>query len=408
MELRDMLHASVAEVDRLGAKVSETRMTAAHYKLQHSMLVMETEDAAKRMEVEHDMTRRELEVLQHAENIRQAQINSDGQTEYMAELKEHCHTLDNELRLLHKRLDKAKRVIVQKEEELSATLIENAQLLKRIRENREHLSRLRSPGGIYAPTTPRTPVDPYTPQQYRGTPKHITPGSNRTHHHHHHHREGDQDTFAALLLADRVLSQENANSAPPTPRMARMQHHSHSQNLSHNRNAHSISSGPPTPNRGQAPSTTSLLPSIQFSPPNEHYRNNPPMYRHDTSPQRSRERRRKSRDSTISASDGEGRDGARAYDDMTDEEVEESQASQTATNMLRRDPRESFEVIGSPAHGSPTQATEKSNLLQTKIFGPVSKAGIEKRKRAVDEGSAEKRARTAEGVGLGIGLPSRQ
>jgi len=66
-----------------------------------------------------------------------------------------------------------------------------------------------------------------------------------------------------------------------------------------------------------------------------------------------------------------------------EEEIFESSASQEASEMLRRDPRESFEVASSVGSRDVTPApTEKLNKLQTKLYGPVYKAamGTEKRK----------------------------
>jgi len=89
------------------------------------------------------------------------------------------------------------------------------------------------------------------------------------------------------------------------------------------------------------------------------------------------------------------------------EEIQESQASQSATEMLRVDPRESFEVAASRTT-TPTPNGEKNNLHQAKIFGAVSKPAAEKRKRLPDtyeKGYSAKKVRAAvEGVGLGIGL----
>jgi hypothetical protein len=134
---------------------------------------------------------------------------------------------------------------------------------------------------------------------------------------------------------------------------------------------------------------------------------------------REKQRRRVSRDSTISASDSEGSlpQEQAAHNDETDEEEEqqhddrvgESNASQMATNMLRRAP----EMPGAPTG-------KATGLLQTKLFGKVKKPGMEglpssalgKRKDSRDEGGvyghAEhagdgKRMKTAEGIGLGIG-----
>ncbi len=138
-----------------------------------------------------------------------------------------------------------------------------------------------------------------------------------------------------------------------------------------------------------------LLPSVQFAPQSEpRYRNQMEYF----SP--NKERSRKSRDSTISAEDAEE---IAAYNESAEEDIPESQASQTATEMLREDPGESMEVVGSPTE--PTLAAETSGLLQAKIFGSVTKSGVEKRKRVDDSAEFErKRMRTADGgIGLGIG-----
>ena len=51
-------------VSELLPALGEARVTAAHSKLQHSLLSIETEESAKRAEVEHEATRREVQVLQ--------------------------------------------------------------------------------------------------------------------------------------------------------------------------------------------------------------------------------------------------------------------------------------------------------------------------------------------------------
>jgi acetyl-CoA acyltransferase 1 len=389
-ELREMLQGTVSEVIRLDIELREARMLAAHYKLQHNMLSIETEEAAKRMEVEHEMTRREVEVLQMAEQARQARqdLSSPVQSatsRYIAELKAYCEAIDSENTLLHRRLRKAKKIISQKDSEISTLMDDNRSFLKRIRENREHLARLKSPGGIYAAATPRSSsAFPVTPQQYRSTPKQ-TPRAMRQDH-------DSQDSFAALLLADRVLNQEN-NSAPSTPTTSRPPHRS---NARHQRGVQSLSSLPSTPARSR-PMTENgnLLPSVQFAPQSEPRYRNQMEYFTPT-----KERSRKSRDSTISAEDAEE---IAAYNESADEDIPESQASQTAAEMLRIDPGESMEVVGSPAE--PTLAAETSGLLQAKIFGSVTKSGVEKRKRVDDSAEFEaKRMRTTDGgIGLGIG-----
>jgi hypothetical protein len=77
-----------------------------------------------------------------------------------------------------------------------------------------------------------------------------------------------------------------------------------------------------------------------------------------------------------------------------EEEVFESQASQAASEMLRRDPRESFEVESSVGSRDVTPApAEKSNKVQTKLYAPVYKAGISMEKRKFSGGAHAEDAR---------------
>lgn len=392
-ELRDMVKVMIAENEKLELMASEGRMSAAHYKLQYNLLTIETEEAAKRMEVEHDMTRREVEVLQYAN---QGRDTTPAGQDYVARLKAFGQSMEQENIALSKRLKKAKKIIEMKDDELQLAKEDKARLLQRIRENRDHLNILRSPGGIFHVATPKTSTQSYpaTPQQYRGTPKqtHMTGRSIR--------REHSQEPFAALLLADRVLSQEN-NSAPSTPIVNRRSDPRTPVNR-HNRGVQSLSSLPTTPGSARPNNANStLLPSVQFTP-----RAGSRVASH-TPVQQSRERRRKSRDSTISASDAEEIARAAINYREESEEIQESQASQSAAEMLRIDPRESFEITASRTT-TPTPSADKNTLHQSKIFGTVSKPAAEKRKRVDEEygdNYATKKARASvEGVGLGIGL----
>lgn len=392
-DLRDMLEAATANNHRLEANLAEARMSAAHYKLQHNLLTIETEEAAKRMEVEHEMTKREVDVLQHACQGR----DGPGQ-DYIARLKAYCFSVEEDNTALQRRLDNAKKIIEMKDDELASAKAKEELLLERIRQNREHLNFFRSPGGIFHVASPKQAQSSYpaTPQQYRATPKH-TPMTGRSVR---QGRDHSQEPFAALLLADRVLSQEN-NSAPSTPVVSRRAD-PRTPNK-HSRGVQSLSSLPATP-RSARPGTSNstLLPSIQFAPQAES---------HLASSHHARERRRKSRDSTISASDNEelARAALSTFREES-EEIQESQASQNAAEMLRRDPRESFEVAASRTN-TPTPITDKSSLLQSKIFGTVTKGPTEKRKRGDDDmvnDYSPKKFRTGpEGIGLGIGFESR-
>jgi hypothetical protein len=389
-ELQEMLQAVLAENAKLDIAVREARMSAAHFNLQHNLLTIESEELAKRMEVEHDMTRREVEILQLTAQGREAMTPNN---DYMTRVKAYCQSLEDDNAIIYRRLEKAKSVIELKDEQLEDAREEKARLLNRIRDNREHLNYLRSPGGLFHTATSKT--TPVTPQQYRSTPKR-TPSTNRSTHQTRH-----------LDPIDFLLSVAENNSAPSTPVVSRRR--DPRTPIRHNRGVQSLSSLPTTPRSVARPATANsiLLPSAQFSPEAEARVIN--TLGHSVV-QQSRERRRKSRDSTISASDNEeiARAAMKSYRGES-EDILESQASQSATEMLRIDPRESFEVAASRTT-TPTPS-QNSSLTQSKIFGVVTKPVVDKRKRSDQyrgpEISPKKIRGGGEAIGLGIGFETR-
>ncbi|KUJ20720.1 uncharacterized protein LY89DRAFT_682414 [Mollisia scopiformis] len=390
-ELIEMVEKAKAENHKLDAEASEARMSAAHYKLQYRLLTIESEEALKRMEVEHDITRREVEVLQGTGR-------ESTNIEYTQKLKAYCKSLEDDLYAAHRRIEKAKRLIESKEDQIVDAKEEIGRLHERIRQNREHINVLRSPGGPLHVGTPKAPA---TPHQYqRGTPRY-TPSSNRQVRY--PASQDNQERFNALLLAGSVLSQEN-NSAPSTPTIARRPD-PRTPNK-HNRGVQSLSSFPTTPGSGRPITANStLLPAPEFSQNTERINvlaHNALQHMNQTE-----HRRRKSRDSTISASDHEEivRATNASYREESDEEVQESQASQSATEMLRADPRESFEVAASRTH-TPVPGDKAKVNLQSKLFAPISKGGAEKRKRDEEYGPVKKARSDGEAIGLGIGFES--
>ncbi|KAL2063075.1 hypothetical protein VTL71DRAFT_6147 [Oculimacula yallundae] len=377
-ELRAIVLRVVADNEKMDMAISEARMSAAHYKLQHNLLTIESEEALKRMEVENDIIRREVQVLQ-------VNGRDTTTTDYTQRLKAYCKSVEEDNVLHRRRLEKAKRLLETKEEEIMDAKDEIFRLQQRIRQNREHINVLRSPGGPLHVSTPKT--TPATPHQYRGTPKY-TPNTGRSIRY--GPTQDNQERFNALLLAGSVLSQEN-NSAPSTPTVARRPD-PRTPNR-HNRGVQSLSSFPTTPGSTRPVGNSTLLPSAQFTPQAE-ARVATTLSQHVA--QHSRERRRKSRDSTISASDAEEMAQSGGHYRGESEEIQESQASQSATEMLRVDPRESFEVAASRTH---TPLPDKP-LHQAKLYAPVTK-----RKLDHDHSESVKKMRT-EGVGLGIGFES--
>lgn len=430
-ELRAMMQTCIAEHAKL-------KMEAAHHKLQYNLLSLQADEDAKRAAVEHEMTRREIEALRTAEYSRQAvrelsAASESAQMKYLQMKMWYEESID-ENEALSRRVKMAKKVISQKEEEIVSLTEERDMMLNRIRENREHFHMLCSPGGIFhGAMTPRqqpqhqTSVS--TPQQaHRATPKQ-TPRS--AHRDARVDRDHGPEPIAALLQA---LSQDN-NSAPstptttvrPAPRMP----------PKHTRNAQSLSSLPTTPlSRPQRHKQSGLLPSVNLVPQSE------PRHSYSraqivpgTPPPAVREPTRKSRESTISADDNEelarqalesvanlsqaSRNASRSFrkplpTGEDDEDVSESQASQAASEMLRRDPRESFEVASSVGSrdGTPAPA-EKSARLQAKLFPGITKGHTTADKRKFSGGAPNaqetlKRMRMSGGsvedpkVGLGI------
>lgn len=189
----------------------------------------------------------------------------------------------------------------------------------------------------------------------------------------------------------------------------------------HQRNVQSLSSLPTTPTSRPRGGYAGLLPSAdlvpQTEPPplrfSEHYGAGNGSHSHSYMPETPTRRthrhrlpdlqeRRQSRESTISAEEDHDRHDANeelarqalesvaaraaqhqhaSSSSRPEEEVLESQASQAALAMLRRDPRESFEVASSTGNsrdgtpGSQVPATtEKSAKLQAKLFGGLNKS----------------------------------
>ncbi|ESZ97479.1 hypothetical protein SBOR_2168 [Sclerotinia borealis F-4128] len=394
-EKTEMIHRLIADNNELDNAFRESRMEQAHYKLQNTLLSLESEEAIKHLEAEHELTRREVQVLQFAYQGRSDPYAPSP--EYVLRLKAICKTLEIDNETAKRRLERAKKVIEAKDDQLEAAKDINDRLTQRIRENREHINIMRSPGGMFHVSTPKLSHNSYpaTPQQYRRTP-HRTPITGRSIR---ESREHAQDPgFAALLAA---AHQEN-NSAPSTP-LIRQRPGPLTPINRHSRGVQSLSSLPTTPPSARPDTANStLLPSAQFIPHStarSAYTNRAP----NVAP---RQRRRESRDSTISAEDVEDFNQARFEERRRgeSEDIQESQAAQSANAMLRADPHESIEVAGSRT-STPNPVTAKSELLQSRIWATVTKPVAEKRKCEDHYGvdHSNKKPRASEPIGLGIG-----
>lgn len=374
-------------VNSLSDILRDVRLSAAHYKLQYNMAAMESQESASRMAVELAMAQREIDVLQQAEEKRRAAMAAPepnyqesanaANAIIMSEMGRQNQMLQSENEELRDMFEQQKRLTEHREGEIASLVEENDRLKTRIRMNRDHIAPLleqmehNSPRSVYG-----TPHQPTPRSRVSRVPPPLT------------NEARGQSNFEALLLADKMLSQETA-TAPSTPTRANMPR----SRFGHHRGAQSMSSLPHTPNRriaqprAEVPRTPpAYIPSsVPQSAPPAHYAQKPANDR------------RQSSNSTITAS---SIDEEEAFTDREEDTIKESQASQMATSMLRRAP-------------SSKQSSQSSTLVQSKIFGQVKKGhGLtrigesEKRRLASSDHhntSQTKRGRVDQGVGLGIG-----
>ncbi|KAH7139546.1 hypothetical protein B0J11DRAFT_46701 [Dendryphion nanum] len=376
-ELRSM-------VDDLSNALKDMRLSAAHYKLQYNMAVMESQESASRMAVELAMAQREIDVLQQAEEKRRSSMMSPAQTFQesptnpataimISELNRQCQLLQSEGEEMRDQLEQQKRLTEHREGELASALEENDRLKTRIRKNRDHIAQ-------FLPFQD----DQGSPRSLLGTPHQPTPKQRRLNPPSQHAR--GPSNFDILLRADQILN-EKTTTAPSTPTRSQAPR----SRFGHNRGTHSMSSVPHTPTRHshvydqpRTPHSFAAVNIPQSAPPAHYVRQTPG--------------RRESSNSTITAS---SIDEEEAFTDR--EEVTESQASQMATSMLRRAPIPKPLSVPGP---------QSSQLVQSKLFGHVKKGSSMSRptqhekKRlpsAADHGSPPKRGRLDASVGLGIG-----
>lgn len=363
--------------------LTEARMSAAHAKLQHNLLSIENAEYINRAEVEQDMIRREVKVLQDNRTDRGGPSSSPRSPQSTARhldlALKRCTEVQRQNFSLEQRLRKAKKAIATLDDESVELKLENKLLRDRIKDNRDHFNAMRSSGTLSINGTPltdhRTPLHrtPKTPGTARSTLT-VNP-------------MGSQDAFNALLQAGEVMSCE-ANSVPSTPTRPSTKKLCHS----HIRGAHSMSSLPTTPNRSKQ-----VTAGHAMITPIEQIARTPRLIVPTPSTQltyEEEERHRSSRDSTISASESENE----AYDE---DDIPASQASQKATSILRR---ETVSAAGRKSAHSPA-------LTQGKLYGQVKKPGPEKSKstskRPADTTPYSEGKRNAKKAKLGGSLHGR-
>ncbi|KAJ5446230.1 hypothetical protein N7491_002312 [Penicillium cf. griseofulvum] len=193
------------------AVARESRMSALHFKLQNSLVSFASNEAVKRAEVEHQLAKREVEIIQSAEyrsrsqpadpvtpNQSQSALNSDylSAVQRSQELEELNTVLDRRLRKAKRAIDEATSRSMDLEEQ-------NLMLKRRIGDNRKHFSQIFNHGSL-------------------------SPGTQNDIHNicHGEHTDG----LAALLYADKLTNQTHAygthsvTSVPVTPNHSKSQY----------------------------------------------------------------------------------------------------------------------------------------------------------------------------------------
>ena len=354
-------------------------MSAAHYKLQYTMLSQSSSAALERMAVEARMAQSENDAIHVAGQARapapplQPPALPEGTIPVHKDLYQR---MQNEIKQLQdanrhwERTHAAQEKVIGRQEAEIATLSDKVTLMRelmreRIRETREHLLKFRSRNthhNTFETGTLRTAYS--TPQRSQG--------------------------LEALLQASELTNPELRHKKP---------HHAHT------RNAHSISSLPTTPQRvPQAPmyATPANRQSVMNVPatapiPRTSAMGRPleNIYRGAALPVSvAAPLRAESDQATVSASDEEGGGDSEAETEILEpDEVGESQASRAAGQILRA----SQDTMGSGGAGS--------GLKQAKLFGEVRKRGVERVVAGPDDVQGIKRRRVDEGAGGGnVGL----
>lgn len=204
------------------AVARESRMSALHFKLQNSLVSFASNEAVKRAEVEHQLAKREVEILQSAEYRNRSrpadpatpkQPQSPLNPDYLS-VVQRSQELEELNTILDRRLRRAKRAIDEATSREVDLKEQNGMLKQRIGDNRKHFSQIFNYGSM-------------------------SPGAQNDLHNicHGEHTDG----LAALLYADKLTNQTHAYGAHSAISVPVTPNHSKSQYLSpirHTRDEH--------------------------------------------------------------------------------------------------------------------------------------------------------------------------
>lgn len=128
----------------------EARMSALHFKLQNSLVSFASNEAVKRAEVEHQLAKREVEILQSAEYRSRSRLaesttpkpsQSVSNNDYLNAVQR-SQELEGVNTVLDRRLRRAKRAIDDATTRSVELAEQNEMLKRRIEDNRKHFSQI--------------------------------------------------------------------------------------------------------------------------------------------------------------------------------------------------------------------------------------------------------------------------
>jgi hypothetical protein len=386
----DDLRTKVAE---LQAAYQEAKMSAAHHSLQYQMLAQESAAAIERMTVEARMVQCENEVIHFAEQAKATAVpmrSSPPQEGIIPVQKEHYQQMCRNIQqlsetnaFLESEYRQQEKLIFRQDNEIAGLSDKVFLLRDRIRENRDHQLRARG-ASLGRPFE----ITPKSASAY-GTPRNVPFTSTC-----------QPQPFDALLQASKMasLDEYERGSLPGKGRGKK----------GHSRNIHSLSSLPITPNRArkQPPLFQTPQGNVQAFPlpatapvPRMSNMRTPDVYSQQRLPMK--RAHAPGSDGTVSASDHDDDNISEAETEILEpDQIDESQASFTAAQMLRANPEPFSET---PDRNALLSKRFASSLRQAKLFGTVRKANVV---RAGEDEPPAKRSRMLQGIGLGIeGVP---
>ncbi|KAK5132706.1 hypothetical protein LTR08_008750 [Meristemomyces frigidus] len=410
------------ELEAVRAALHEARMAAAHHKLQYTMLEQSSAASLERMAVEARMAQCESQVIRHAEQAAAAAVPApstavhDGHIPVQKDLYQSmCREIQalKETNRYHER-ERAQlgRLLAAQDGEI-ASLGDRVTLMRaRIVENRERLRQKRSRG----PEPVMREFDPLS-RQLDGTPRLAVYNPSAHRMPDQHQQQPQQEPFAALLQASEMVARQKDGRKKGA--------------AGHVRNTHSLSSLPATPagrvqkpsqqrqstyqtplGRQQplkAPSTAPLPRTSALRTPGAgavYLQAELPVSSQARQPQQQQQQQQS--EGTVSASEDSEAETEILSASPPAQTVAESAASRTAARILRtsQEQREAERESVKGAGMLGGNGGSGSGMKQTKLFGTVRKAGVERggpeppAKKARVAASAQQQQAVV--VGLGI------